>query len=71
MEVTLKSLLASKMRYNLNSTDRKQIFEYEGAAGSFSSKIIIAYAFKLIISVHTAYRILGTLSLMTAIIELG
>jgi hypothetical protein len=48
VEVTLKSLLASKMRNNLNSTDRKQIFEYEGAAGSFSSKIIIAYAFKLI-----------------------
>ena len=48
LETSLARLLASVMRDDLNSQDRNQLFEYEGAAGSFSSKIILAYALKLI-----------------------
>jgi hypothetical protein len=48
VETSLKRLLASVMRDDLISKDRKQLFEYEGAVGSFSSKIVVAYALKLI-----------------------
>jgi hypothetical protein len=48
VETSLERLLASVMRENLNSRDRKQLFEYEGAVGTFSSKIVMAYALKLI-----------------------
>lgn len=47
VEVALERLLASKMR-PLNSKDRKQVFEYEGAVGTFASKTVIAYAMKFI-----------------------
>jgi hypothetical protein len=47
VEVALERLLASVMRSDLNSKDRRQLFEYEGAVGSFSSKTIMAYALKL------------------------
>ena len=45
--VALERPLASVMRSDLNSKERKQLFEYEGAVGSFSSKTIMAYALKL------------------------
>src|ERR1700732_1734443 len=48
VETNLQRLLASVMRDDLDSKDRKQLFEYEGAVGSFSSKIVVAYALKLI-----------------------
>jgi hypothetical protein len=36
------------MRQDLNSRDRRQLFEFEGALGTFSSKIVVAYALRLI-----------------------
>jgi hypothetical protein len=48
VETNLQRLLASVMRDDLDSKDRRQLFEYEGAVGSFSSKIVVAYALKLI-----------------------
>jgi hypothetical protein len=48
VETNLQRLLASVMRDDLDSKDRKQLFEYEGAVSSFSSKIVVAYALKLI-----------------------
>jgi hypothetical protein len=48
VEDHLERLIASKMRDDLNSPDRKRLFEYDGVVSSFSSKIIIAYAMKFI-----------------------
>src|SRR5829696_7917038 len=48
VENILERLLTKAARDDLNADDRKQLFEYDGAAGSFSAKIIIAYGFKLI-----------------------
>ena len=48
LEEHLGQLLMSTMRADLNSDEKKQLLEYEGAIGSFSSKIIMAYALKLI-----------------------
>lgn len=48
VENNLEYLLAAHMRQDLNSKDRKMLFEYEGAVGTFSSKIVVAYALKLI-----------------------
>jgi hypothetical protein len=48
LEVNLERLLSKQMRSDLNSKDRRQIFEYEGALGTLSSKIVVAYALKLI-----------------------
>ncbi len=48
VEANLERFLASRMRSDLNSKDRKMLFEYEGAVGTFSSKIVMAYALKLI-----------------------
>jgi len=48
VEANLGRLLFKLMRDNLNSTDRKLMFEYNGVVGTFSSKIILAYALKLI-----------------------
>lgn len=48
LETNLERLLSSTMRDDLNSKERRQLFEYEGAMGTFASKIIVAYAFKLI-----------------------
>ena len=48
LEANLERLLFGQMRSDLNSKDRRQLFEYEGAVGTFSSKIVVAYAFKLI-----------------------
>ena len=36
------------MRDDLSSKDKRQLFEYEGAVGTFASKIVVAYALKLI-----------------------
>jgi hypothetical protein len=36
VETNLERLLLSRMRADLNSKDRRQLFEYEGAAGTFS-----------------------------------
>lgn len=48
VEESLRLLLLSAMRSNLNSDDKNRIFEFDGAAGSFSSRIIVAWAFNLI-----------------------
>jgi hypothetical protein len=48
VETHLERLLASVMRPDLNSKDRARLFEFEGALGSFSSRIVVAYAMKLI-----------------------
>lgn len=48
VEANLERLLTKAVRDDLNSEDRKALFEYEGAAGTFSDKIILAFAFKLI-----------------------
>jgi hypothetical protein len=47
VEVALERLLSSKMR-QLNSKDRKRVFEYEGALGTFASKTVVAYALQLL-----------------------
>lgn len=48
LETGLERLLKSVMRTDLNNADRSKLFEYEGAAGSFSSKTILSYALGLI-----------------------
>jgi hypothetical protein len=48
VEANLENLLTSVMRNDLNSRDRRQLFEYEGALGTFASKVVVAYALKLI-----------------------
>jgi len=48
VETALERLLASRMRQNLNRTERDQLFGFEGAVGTFSAKIIIAYAMRII-----------------------
>lgn len=54
VEASLERLLLSKMRNDLNGADKQKLFEYEGAAGTFSSKIILAYAFN-VIGKHTRH----------------
>jgi hypothetical protein len=51
IETHLERYLASKMRDALNSDDRQRLFDGNGVAATFSSKIILAYAFKLIGSI--------------------
>jgi DNA-binding MltR family transcriptional regulator len=48
VETALEKLLASRMRHNLNSAERSKLFGFEGALGTFSAKIIIAYAMKVV-----------------------
>jgi hypothetical protein len=48
VEGFLERLLINTVRDDLNSDDRRQLFEFNGAAGTFSDKIMVAYAFKLI-----------------------
>ena len=48
VDTHLGRLLASVMRSDLNSKDRKQVFEYEGAVGTFSTRIVMAYALNLV-----------------------
>jgi hypothetical protein len=48
VETSLRRLLTTLFRNDLNSIDQKRIFEFEGALGSFASKIVLAYALKLI-----------------------
>jgi hypothetical protein len=48
VETALERLLASCMRGDLNSDQRNRLFGFEGAVGTFSAKIIVAYAMKLI-----------------------
>lgn len=48
VETNLEKYIASKMRPDLKSDDRKQLFDYEGAVGTFASKIIVAYALTFI-----------------------
>jgi hypothetical protein len=48
VETSLRRLLKSQLRDDLTSQDERQIFEYEGALGGFSSRIVMAYAMKLI-----------------------
>jgi hypothetical protein len=48
VEVLIKRLLNAKMRSELNSDDRDRLFGPQGPVGTFSSRIIVAYAFGLI-----------------------
>jgi hypothetical protein len=48
VERSLSGVLLHAMRQDLNADARKRLLEYEGSLGSFSAKIITAYAFKLI-----------------------
>jgi hypothetical protein len=48
VETALEKLLASRMRKDLNSDERSKLFGFEGAVGTFSAKIIVAYAMKII-----------------------
>ena len=48
LETNLERLLSKAMRDDLSSKDKRQLFEYEGAVGTFASKIVVAYALKLI-----------------------
>jgi hypothetical protein len=47
-EDALRRLIARKLRPDLNSTDRKLLFGFEGVAGTFAAKIALAYAMALI-----------------------
>jgi hypothetical protein len=42
VETSLSRLLTKLFRSDLKSKDQRQIFEYEGALGSFASKIVMA-----------------------------
>jgi hypothetical protein len=48
VETALERLLASRMRDDLNSSQRERLFGFEGVVGTFSAKIMIAYAMKII-----------------------
>lgn len=48
VEVLIKRLLNAKIRSELNSDDRDRLFGPQGPVGTFSSRIIVAYAFGLI-----------------------
>lgn len=48
IEVYLGKLLAKSMRSDLNSHDRAAILGYDGIIGTFSSKIMLAYALAII-----------------------
>src|SRR5437762_1636982 len=48
VEGFLERLLLNAVRDDLNSDDRRHLFEFNGAAGTFSDKIIVAYAFNRI-----------------------
>jgi DNA-binding MltR family transcriptional regulator len=48
VETELERLLASRMRDDLNSDQRSRLFGFEGAVGTFSAKIIVAYAMRII-----------------------
>lgn len=48
LEVGLERLLACMLRSDLSPDDRKNVFGFGGALNSFSSKIVMAYALKLI-----------------------
>jgi len=47
LETHLERFLASKMRDSLNSDDRQRLFEGNGVLATFSSKILLAFAMKL------------------------
>jgi hypothetical protein len=48
VEHSLQNRLLTVMRSNLNSKDRSGLFSERGSLGTFSSKIVTAYALKLI-----------------------
>lgn len=48
VEVNLERLIATKLRDDLNSKDKKLLFEFEGCFGTFSAKTVGAYALGLI-----------------------
>jgi hypothetical protein len=48
VEDTLRSLVLSHMREDLNSEDRNRLFGPDGAMGTFSTKTMLAYALKII-----------------------
>jgi hypothetical protein len=48
VETNLQRLIYSIMRQDMNSSDKRRLFEYEGSFGTFSAKIIGAYALNLI-----------------------
>src|ERR1700685_3395800 len=48
VESSLTTFLTSRLRPNLNRVQRKRLFDYQGPLGTFSAKIIVAYAMQLI-----------------------
>jgi hypothetical protein len=48
VETSLQRLLGIVVRSDLNSEDRNRVFGYEGALGTFGSKIVMAYGLGLI-----------------------
>lgn len=48
VETALERLLASRMRQDLSRTEQDQLFGFEGAVGTFSGKIMVAYAMSII-----------------------
>src|SRR5258708_26370800 len=48
VETVLERLVLKAVWEDLNAEDRRRIFDFDGAVGTFSNKILIAYAFKLI-----------------------
>jgi hypothetical protein len=47
-EDALRMLLERKLRRDLNSKDRKQLFGFDGISGTFATKITLAYSLELI-----------------------
>jgi hypothetical protein len=47
-ERNLESLLKKSFRDDLNSDDRSALFGFDGAVGTFSSKIFLAYGLKIL-----------------------
>lgn len=48
VESSLTTFLTRKVRQNLNRVQKRRLFDYEGPLGTFSAKIILAYAMELI-----------------------
>ena len=48
VESSLTTFLSRKLRQDLNRVQRKRLFDYEGPLGTFSAKIILTYAMRLI-----------------------
>ncbi len=45
VEMSLEALLRKQTRPSFNAQDYKRLFDFNGAAGSFSAKTVVAYSF--------------------------